>query len=68
MAMQKITFSADEDALDRAEQIAKEKGTTLEEEVRQWLDDFGARRWKLPPREPGKRKSRKSTKSRSPRR
>jgi hypothetical protein len=36
MAMQKITFSADADLLDRAEQIAKAKGTTLEEEVRQW--------------------------------
>ena len=41
MAMQKITFSADADLLDRAEQITKAKGTTLEEEVRQWLDDFG---------------------------
>ena len=41
MAMQKITFSADADLLDRAEQIAKAKGTTLEEEVRQWLNDFG---------------------------
>ena len=48
MAMQKITFSADAELLDRAEQIAKEKGTTLEEEVPQWLDDFGEGRWKLP--------------------
>jgi hypothetical protein len=47
MAMQKITFSADADLLDRAEQIAKAKGTTLEEEVRQWLDDSGEARWKL---------------------
>jgi hypothetical protein len=39
--MTEITFSADADPLDRAEQIDKEKGTTLEEEVRQWLDDFG---------------------------
>jgi hypothetical protein len=30
--MQKVTFSADADLLDRAEQIAKAKGTTLEEE------------------------------------
>jgi hypothetical protein len=29
MAMQKITFSADADLLERAEQIAKAKGTTL---------------------------------------
>jgi hypothetical protein len=41
MAMQKITFSADADLLDRAERIAKAKDTTLEEEVRQWLDDIG---------------------------
>jgi hypothetical protein len=48
--------------LDRAEQIAKAKGTTREEEVRQWLDDFGESRWKLPPHEPRKRKARKSVK------
>ncbi len=46
MAMQKITFSADADLLDRAEQIAKEKGTTLEEEVREWLNDLGSGKWK----------------------
>jgi hypothetical protein len=62
MAMQNIAFSADADLLDRAEQIAKAKGTTLEEEVRQWLDDFGAGMWKVPPREPRKRKARKSVK------
>jgi hypothetical protein len=62
MAMQTITFSADADLLDRAEQIAKEKGTTLEEEVRHWLGDFGEGRWKLPPGEPRKRKVRKSVK------
>ena len=39
--MRKITFSADADLLDRAKQMAEAKGTTLEEEVRQWLDDFG---------------------------
>jgi hypothetical protein len=62
MAMQKIRFSADEELLDRAEQIAKAKGTTLEEEVRQWLDDYGSGKWKLPPQQTMKRKSRKSTK------
>jgi hypothetical protein len=41
MAMQKITFRADADRLGRAQRIAKAKDTTLEEEVRQWLDDFG---------------------------
>ena len=35
MVMKKITFSADADLIELAEQIAKEKGTTLEEEVRQ---------------------------------
>jgi len=43
-------------------QIAKAKGTTLEEEVRQWLDDFGEGRWKLQAREPRKRKTRKPVK------
>jgi hypothetical protein len=62
MAMQKITFSADAELLDRAEEIAKAKGTTLEEEVRKWLNDFGEGRWKLPLREPKKRKVRKSAK------
>ncbi len=62
MAMKKITFSADDDLLDRAEQIARAKGTTLEEEVRQWLNDFGEGRWKLPPREPKRRMVRKSAK------
>lgn len=47
MAMIEITFSADAELLDRAEQVAKEKGTTLENEIRQWLDDFGTGRWKL---------------------
>jgi transposase len=61
MAMKKITFSADAALLELAEQIAKEEGTTLEEEVRQWLHDFGAGRWKLPPREP-KQKSNKARK------
>ena len=41
MAMVKITFNADADKLELAEQIAKSKGTTLEEEVRQWLKDYG---------------------------
>jgi len=47
MAMIEITFSADAELLDRAEQIAKEKGTTLKNEIRQWLADFGTGRWKL---------------------
>jgi hypothetical protein len=60
MVMKKITFRADADLLDRAEQIAKGKGTTLEEEVRQWLNDLGELSWKPTPREPKKRKARKS--------
>ena len=62
MAMKKITFSADADLVDRAEQIAKAKGTTFEEEVRRWLDDFGQGRWKLPSREPKKGQASKSAK------
>ena len=52
MAMQKITFSADAELLELAEQIAKEEGITLEEEVRQWLKDLGEGRWKPTPGEP----------------
>jgi hypothetical protein len=48
MVMKKITFSADEYLLDRAERIAKQKGATLESEIRQWLDDLGSGKWKLP--------------------
>jgi hypothetical protein len=55
MAMKKITFRADDELLDRAEQVARAKGTTLEEEVGQWLNDFGKGRWKLPPRESNRR-------------
>jgi len=62
VALKKITFNADADLLDRAEQIAKAKGTTLEEEVRQWLNDFGEGRWKLPPRELKEGQTRKSAK------
>jgi hypothetical protein len=62
MEMKKITFSADAELLDRAEQIAKAKGTTFEEEVRQWLSDFGEGRWKLPPREVKKKKTGKPAK------
>ena len=42
--------------------MRKRKALLLEEEVRQWLDHFGEGRWKLPPREPRKRKARKSVK------
>jgi hypothetical protein len=41
MAMKKITFNADEGQLDLA------KGPSLEEEVHQWLKDFGEGSWKL---------------------
>jgi len=46
MAMKKITFRAEADKLELARLIAESKGTTLEEEVRQWLNDFGEGRWK----------------------
>jgi len=48
MVMKKITFSADPEKLELARRIAESKGTTLEEEVRQWLKDYGAGRWKSP--------------------
>jgi hypothetical protein len=62
MAMKKITFSADAGQLDLARRIAEDKGTTLEEEVRQWLKDLGEGRWKLTPKEPKTRRGRKSVK------
>jgi hypothetical protein len=43
MVMKKITFNADADLLELAKRIAEEKGTTLEEEVRQWLKDLRRR-------------------------
>ena len=46
MAMKKITFRADPDKLELAKRIAEAKGTTLEEEVRQWLSDLAEGRWK----------------------
>jgi len=46
MAMKKITFRADADKLELARLIAESKGTTLEEEVRQRLKDYGEGRWK----------------------
>ena len=62
MVMKKITFNADEKQLELAARIAESKGTTLEEEVRQWLRDFGEGRWKLAPCEPKKVRSRKPVK------
>ena len=62
MVMKKITFNADAGQLKLARRIAEDKGTTFEEEVRQWLKDFGEGRWKLPPQEPKTRKGRKSAK------
>ena len=62
MAMKKITFNADAKQLDLARRIAEDKGTTLQEEVRQWLNDLGEGRWKLTPKEPKTRKGRNSVK------
>jgi len=62
MAMKKLTFRADADKLELARLIAESKGTTLEEEVRQWLKDYGERRWKPTPGKPEKKQIRKSPK------
>ena len=56
--MKKITFRADTAKLELAERIAEERGTTLGEEVRQWLSDFGEGKWKLATLEPKKQKGR----------
>jgi hypothetical protein len=39
--MTNITFSADKHAIDLAREVAKEKQTTLNEEFRRWLDEYG---------------------------
>jgi hypothetical protein len=62
MVMKKITFRADAEKLELARRIAEAKGTTLEEEVRQWLKDLGEGRWKLTPGKPKKKKARKPEK------
>jgi hypothetical protein len=59
MAMKKITFRADAEKLELARRIAEAKGTTLEEEIRKWLKDFGDGTWKLPKRSEHTRKSAK---------
>lgn len=48
MVMKKIRFRAEPELLEQARLIAESKGKTLEEEVRQWLEDYGAGRWKSP--------------------
>ncbi|MGB9072266.1 MAG: hypothetical protein WCC22_06315 [Terriglobales bacterium] len=59
MAMKKITFRADAAKLELARRIAEAKGTTLEEEVRKWLKDYGDGKWKLPKESEKTRKSAK---------
>lgn len=39
--MKNITFSADEQKIDRAREIARSRQTTLNEEFRNWLDVYG---------------------------
>jgi hypothetical protein len=38
--MKNITFSAKEDAIEKARRIAKQKNSTLNEMFREWLDDI----------------------------
>jgi hypothetical protein len=40
--MRNITFSADEDQIDRARQIAREKHMTLNDAFREWLAQFSS--------------------------
>jgi hypothetical protein len=39
--MKNITFSADEEKIERAREIARSRHTTLNEEFRDWLDVYG---------------------------
>lgn len=38
-----VTLSADERAIDRARERAREENSTLNEQFRKWLDDYGGR-------------------------
>jgi len=40
--MKNITFSADEDLIERARSVARARGTTLNEDFRVWLADYAA--------------------------
>ena len=39
--MANITFSADKDAIELAREVAKANQTTLNDEFRLWLDEYG---------------------------
>ena len=41
--MQNITFSADERLIDAAQERARSRNTTMDEEFRLWLDDYVGR-------------------------
>ena len=45
VAMKRITFRADAEAIERARRVAKAQGTTLQEEFRKWLSDYIEGRW-----------------------
>jgi predicted transcriptional regulator len=42
--MRNITFSAEEELIDRASIVASERHTTLNEAFREWLEQFTSRR------------------------
>ena len=42
--MKRITFRADADIIERARQIAKARGTTLNVAFGQWLKDYASRK------------------------
>lgn len=45
MALVRITFRAEKEAIDRARLWAKSNGTTLQAEFRKWLKDYAEGRW-----------------------
>jgi hypothetical protein len=41
--VRKVTFSADEAAIDRARRVAHSEGKTLDEAFREWLESYASR-------------------------
>jgi hypothetical protein len=42
-----ITFSVDEELIEEARELARSRGRTLNEEVRQWLEDYTGRQQRV---------------------
>lgn len=47
MSVKNITFSVDEGLIEEARELARSRGKTLNEEVRQWLEDYTGRQQRV---------------------